>query len=100
VRLSRGKIDIVYIGKSGTLQQNGKFKEQMLRARLNNKQEGIKREEFFNEKLAKEKIDGLDIYWFVTFDNNSQDLPGYVEGLLLQRYYSVYGRLPAWNKEY
>jgi len=50
LRLSRGKIDLVYIGKSGTILQNGSFKEQGLKGRLNNKQEGIKREDFFNEK--------------------------------------------------
>ncbi|GHV68525.1 hypothetical protein FACS1894199_15900 [Bacteroidia bacterium] len=99
VRLSRGKVDIVYIGNSGTMQQNGKFKEQLLRERLNNKQEEIKCEDFFNEKLVKENIDGLDIYWFVTFDEDTQDLPDYVEGLLLQRYFSTYRKLPAWNKE-
>jgi hypothetical protein len=49
LRLGKGKIDLVYIGKSGTIQQNGTFKDQLLNGRLNNKQEGIKRQVFFSE---------------------------------------------------
>lgn len=101
LRLAKGKIDLVYIGKSGTMEQNGKFKNQLLRKRLNNKQEkDIKRQEFFEQKIDEENIDALDIYWFVTFDENHQDLPGYVEGLLIQRYFDTFGELPPWNKSY
>ena len=100
IRLANGKVDLVYIGKSGTIQQNGKFKEQGLKGRINNKQEGIKRQVFFEQKFITEKIDGLDIYWFVTFDTNNHDLPGYVEGLLLQHYFEIHGCLPEWNREY
>jgi hypothetical protein len=100
LRLSGGKIDLVYIGKSGTILQNGKFKDQGLNGRLNNKQEGMNRLDFFNKKCEEENIKALDIYWFVTFDNKTQDLPGYVEGTILQRHFEVHGKLPDWNKEY
>ncbi|MCX6250554.1 MAG: hypothetical protein NTX61_07375 [Bacteroidetes bacterium] len=100
LRLAKGKIDLVYIGKSGTINQSGTFKEQLLRGRINNKQEGMKRQEFFDKKLVEEKIDGLDIYWFVTMDKTNNDLPGFVEGLLMQRYFEVHGKLPLWNKDF
>ena len=100
LRLARGKIRIVYIGKSGTILQNGTFKSQGLNGRINNKQEGIKREDFFNKKCEKESIDALDIYWFVTMDNKNQDLPGFVEGKIIQQYFEMHGELPLWNKEY
>ncbi len=100
VRLAKGKVELVYIGKSGTMQQQGAFKDQLLRSRINNKQEGIKRQEFFDKKMKEESIDALDIYWFVTHDEKHHDLPGYVEGLLMQRYYAVHGTLPPWNKEF
>lgn len=99
-KLAGGKIELVYIGKSGTMNQNGTFKEQKLRKRLNNKQDGVKRQEYFENKIEAENIDALDIYWYVTFDKNNQDLPAYVEGVLLQHYFEVYGELPAWNKDY
>jgi len=100
VRLSNGRIELVYIDKSGTIQQNGQIKDQGLQSRLNNKQEGIERQDFFESRILKENIDALDIYWFVTFDTKSKDLPGFVEGLLIQRFFDIYGRLPLWNKDF
>ncbi len=99
-KLAGGKIELVYVGKSGTMNQNGTFKDQKLRKRLNNKQDGVKRQEYFESKIEKDNIDALDIYWYVTFDKKNQDLPAYVEGVLLQHYFEVYGELPAWNKDY
>ena len=98
-RLARGRVELVYIGKSGTLEQNGDFKKQLLQSRLNNKQEGISRQQFFELKIKEQNIDALDIYWYVTFDDKHQDLPAYVEGLILQKFFDVHGRLPEWNKE-
>jgi len=100
LRLARGKVDLVYIGKSGTIMQDGRFKDQLLRGRLNNKQNGIKRQEYFTLKIDQDNIDALDIYWFVTIDENCKDLPGYVEGLLMQRFYELNGTLPEWNKDF
>lgn len=100
IQLARGKVNLVYIGKSGTIRNNGKFKGQGLRGRLNNKQDGMKRQEYFDLKFEHYQMDGLDIYWFVTFDNANHDLPGYIEGLMIQRFFEVYSQLPEWNKEY
>ncbi|QIG88446.1 hypothetical protein G6R40_01685 [Chryseobacterium sp. POL2] len=44
LKLARGKVELVYIGKSGSMLQNGQFKDQLLNKRLNNKQDGIRRE--------------------------------------------------------
>lgn len=100
LRLAHGKIDLVYISKSGTVLQNGQFKSQLLIGRINNKQDGIKRQQFFEQKMVQENIDGLDIYWFVTFDKHHQDLPGFVEGQITQHYFNIHGSLPPWNKEF
>ena len=99
-RLAKGKVQLVYIGKSGTIEQNGEFKNQLLRKRLNNKQDGVKRQDYFEAKIEEENIDALDIYWYVTFDEKNKDLPAYVEGLLMQRYFEMYGELPEWNKNF
>ena len=97
-RLAKGKIDLVYIGKSGTINQSGIFKDQLLKGRVNNKSNGMKRQQYFEQKMVEENIEGLDIYWFITMDKNNNDLPGYVEGLLMQRYFDMHGKLPPWNK--
>lgn len=98
IRLSNNRIDLVYIGKSGTINQSGEFKDQLLKGRINNKSNGVKRQQYFEQKISEENIDALDIYWFVTMDKNNNDLPGYVEGLLMQNYFSLHGTLPPWNK--
>ena len=97
MRLAKGKIDLVYIGRSGSMIQSGQLKEQTLNGRINNKQNGMKRQLYFEQKMTEENIEALDIYWFVTMDNENRDLPGYVEGLLMQRYFDVHGKLPLWN---
>lgn len=100
LRLAKGKIDLVYIGKSGTIKQNGSFKQQGLNGRLNNKQNGLKRQDYFEMKCEQERIDALDIYWYVTFDHKNKDLPGFVEGILMQRFFESFDQLPEWNNEY
>jgi len=100
VRLAKGKVDLVYIGKSGTITRSGQFKDQLLKGRINNKQDGTKRQDFFDIKMIEENIDGLDIYWFVTMDESNSDLPAYVEGLLMQRFFEVQGLVPVWNKDF
>ena len=96
--LRKGKIELVYIGASGTINQKGEFKTQLLRGRLNNKQNRAKRQHFFEEIMLEKEIDALDIYWFVTFDKENRHLPSYVEALLLQKHFDIYGYLPEWNK--
>ena len=96
--LRKGKIQLVYIGSSGTVNQKGKFSTQLLRSRLNNKQDGKKRQDFFEEIMLENEIDALDIYWFVTFDEKHRHIPAYVEALLLQKHFDIYGCLPLWNK--
>ena len=98
--LSKGKIELVYIGKAGTVAQNGRFKDQKLKGRINNKQDGVPRQQFFDQKMKDENIDGLDICWFVTMDKNNSDLPGFVEGLLVQRHFELQGKLPLWNRDF
>lgn len=98
--LRKGKIQLVYIGSSGTINQKGKFSTQLLRSRLNNKQDGRKRQPFFEEVMLENEIDALDIYWFVTFDEKRQHIPAYVEALLLQKHFDIYGCLPLWNKDF
>ncbi|MFW6352712.1 MAG: hypothetical protein ACOC2E_10015, partial [Bacteroidota bacterium] len=100
IRLARGSVELVYIGSSGTVTKNGQFTGQLLKSRINGTQNGMKRQDFFNKKMTEENIDGLDIYWFVTIDKSNDDLPAFVKGQLMQRFYEVHGRLPLWNEEF
>ena len=91
--------DILYIGKSGTILQKGSFKSQDLRKRLNNKQDGIKREDFFAKKIKEDtKIEQIIIEWYII--DERKYLPGLIEALLLQDYFTQHSCLPIWNKEF
>jgi len=100
-QLRKGKIELVYIGASGTLNQKGSFSKQLLKVRLTKgKQDGIPRQNYFEQMMRMNDIEALDIYWWVTFDENHRHIPAYVEGILLQRNFDLYGGLPPWNKEF
>ena len=80
---------------------NGKIKHRQggLYDRLvNGKQFGKPRRQSWLEKMKTENIDALDIYWFDTFSDG--DIPGTVEGKIIQTYFDTYGCLPKWNKEF
>lgn len=89
--------EIVYIGKAGTVNQDGTFKKQGLRRRLTNQHHGRRREDYFITKIEKDGIDYIDIWWY---ELKSGVIPGYVEGLLIQEYFNKSGKLPIWNKDF
>ena len=91
IRLAKGRVELVYMGKSEVSTTAGSTKNKMLKQSIN----GLQR--FLNNRMSGADIDALDIYWFVTMDAANNDLPGYVEGLIMQRFYDVQGRLPEWN---
>lgn len=97
IKLARGRVELVYIGKSEMINQDDNTKGQLLRSSINNLQNGTKEQIISEQKFESENIDGLDIYWFVTFDEKNKDLPAFVEGQIMQRFYDQNGRMPKWN---
>src|ERR1035437_5837108 len=71
IRLARGRVELVYIGKSGIITPGRNPKASLLKQTL------IAQQEFLDLKMSKGDIDGLDIYWFVTMDATHIDLPAY-----------------------
>ncbi len=103
LELKNGRITLVYIGCSGTLTSDGELrhgKGGLFDSIVNGKQFGDARKVSWRNKLIEEGIEALDIYWYETFNDDIQHIPSFVEGLLLQMHFDVYGRLPAWNMEY
>ncbi|WP_034917074.1 hypothetical protein [Gillisia sp. CAL575] len=101
--LKNGKIQLVYIGSSGKIKQNGLKKIRnggMCDRLINGKQFGDCRKRSWKNKIISEKIEALDIYWYETFDNKNNDIPSAVEGMIIQKYFDIYKSLPDWNKEY
>lgn len=94
------KEEIIYIGMSGSMNQDGSFGNQLLKKRLTMKQDGEYRKEFFQKIITKEKYSKLLFKWFITFDSHNKLLPAKVEGDLMQAYYDDFKCLPRYNKSY
>jgi hypothetical protein len=101
--LKNGKIELVYIGSSGKVQNDGQIKHReggMYDRIVNGHQFGkIPRKESWKQKLIDENIDALDVYWYETVNKEVFDIPVFVESQILQKYLEVYGHLPKWNNE-
>ncbi len=101
--LSKGRIELIYIGSSGTMQKNGTLKHRkggLFDRIVNGKQFDKQRKFSWPEKMVEEGIEALDIYWFETFNNEIHDIPHYTEGVLIQSFFEMYESLPRWNQEY
>jgi hypothetical protein len=103
--LNGRRVELIYIGRSGEIKQDGALFIRKaglggLKDRLvNGKQFGMPRRNSWKTQMMKEKIEALDIYWYVTHCDDFVDCPSIVENKLLQKFYNIYGRLPKWNHE-
>lgn len=88
----------IYIGRAGTVNQDGKWKEQGLAKRLTMKQGGECRRNFFRSEMRKQSIAGLTFLWFVTHDQNNKIIPALAEMELLQAHFDQYDCLPQLNR--
>jgi len=102
--LKNGRIELIYIGSSGKVQNNGKIKHRnggLYDRIVNGHQFGkIPRKKSWKQKLIDEKIEALDIYWYDTINSETKDIPAFVEATIMQRFFETYGHLPRWNKEF
>ena len=104
--LQRGKIELVYIGSSGELQEDGSMV--IRKAGLSSIKDQIVNGHQFGEipgrtlwpsQMELENIEVLDVYWYITHNDEYIDCPGTLENKLLKKYLAIYGKLPKWNKE-
>jgi hypothetical protein len=101
--LNKAKTELIYIGSSGKIKQDGttKIRKGGIFDRLvNGKQFDEPRKKSWKQKLISERIDALDIYWYETLDRNHNDIPVSIEGSIIQTFFDINGKLPKWNKKY
>ena len=101
--LKKGEMELIYIGSSGKVYQNGtkKIRNGGIFDRLvNGKQFGKSRRISWKEKLISEKLEALDIYWYETFHEGQTDIPATIEGIVIQKHFEEFETLPKWNKEF
>ena len=86
--------EILYIGKSGTIDSQGQFKGQDIPQRLKNvKERDVSADKWFQE-LVQEKGQLVIEYFFLSKSKS----PALVEAALLQAYLNEHDRLPYKNK--
>jgi hypothetical protein len=91
--------EAIYIGKAGTIQDNGSFKDQGIAKRLTMKQDKqTYRQVFFQQLIVEESLDCLRIDWFATFTETCSVPPFLAEAELLAAFFWSTGRLPRHNK--
>jgi hypothetical protein len=95
--LRAGVPTLCYIGKAGTMRQDGSFKDQGIAGRLTAKQQDMSRQQYFQQQMAAYSFDALRFRWFVTFQDQVRILPAKAEADLLQAYFDAHSRLPLWN---
>lgn len=80
----RAEKRLMYIGKSGTLKNDGQLKGQTLLTRLTRgKQQGMQRAQFLEMSMKQSDLESLSIQWFVTFEGLRKTIPGAAEAELL-----------------
>jgi len=102
--LKDGRIELVYIGASGWVTQDGRLtsRQDGIYGRIvrGNRSDEEGNKTTWKQRVIDENIEALDIYWFETFDKNNADIPAVVEGIIMQRFFDIHRALPRWNKQY
>lgn len=89
-------MEVLYIGRSGTIKQDGDFKGQDIPRRLKNRKGNMSAEDWFGN-LFTQKGPLLIEYVFSELQPKS---PSLLESVLLQAYLNEFGRLPYLNKAF
>ncbi len=98
--LTKGKVRLYYIGSSGKVTNQGTIKHQQggIYSRIvEGKQWDQPHRWIWPEEMREQDIEALDIYWYVTFDEDNKHIPAFIEAMLLQQYFDLHRQLPPWN---
>lgn len=91
--------EIIYIGKAGTIGNNGQFKRQGLKERLSAvRDNNISGRKYFQQVIQDYEFDKLRFIWIVTFGESRRELPAYSEAKFIQSYFDEHDKLPLLNK--
>jgi hypothetical protein len=91
--------NIIYIGKSGTMINDGTFKSQGIAKRLTRIQNGLQRRIYFQNVIEKYQFEKLEFLWITTFDKMYKEIPSLSEAKMIQAYFSEFKKLPLLSKE-
>ncbi|SHM73943.1 hypothetical protein [Chitinophaga sp. CF418] len=103
--LKKGRVELIYIGHSGKIEKDGSLsirKEGLggLKDEIINGQQFGKTPAHiaWKKQMARENIEALNIYWYVTHDTGYTDCPDVLKRNLLRQHQDIFGVFPKWNK--
>ena len=91
--------NIIYIGRAGTMINDGTLKSQGISNRLKNRQNKLSRKTYFQNVIEEYRYNKLEFLWITTFDENHQEIPSFSESKMIQAYFNQNKELPLLNKE-
>ena len=95
--------ELIYAGISGREGLDGNIihRGDGLRGRfLTGKQFGDRRSRSIPIQMKLDNISSLEIHWFVTFGDNSKDIPRHIERSIIESFKSENnGKRPKWNRK-
>ncbi len=106
--LQKGKVELVYIGKTGlSLTKKSQKEEQESKVSdglKDNLVEGLhfdetKRKHCWPVQMLIEDIEVLHIHWYVTWETKHKDRPKAIKVKLLKLYKNIFGVFPRWNSK-
>lgn len=105
--LKNGRKELVYIGRSGKLEKDGGIVIRKtglggIRDRIVNGHHLYSKmaaKKAFPKRMLEENIEALDIYWYITLDENNNDNPILLKKELLKIHAHIYGLKPKWNRK-
>ena len=99
------KKELVYIGRTGQILYGyPKHRKGGLRGHFTTGKQQLGypvmnvRQISWPKKMKDDNIDTLEVQWFVTLDESTNDCPMLLEKDLLAKFQKAEGDLPAWNK--
>lgn len=92
---------LIMVGSTGTVQNDGTLKSKNggLYDKIVNGHQFAKtgRKYSWPTQMKKESIDKLEVYWYETFNDKNKIIPTFIEGQILQNYFTEFNKLPKWN---
>ncbi|NBW26941.1 MAG: hypothetical protein EBR38_00035 [Flavobacteriaceae bacterium] len=92
---------LIMVGSTGTVQNDGTLKSKNggLYDKIVNGHQFAKtgRKYSWPAQMKKESIDKLEVYWYETFNDKNKIIPTFIEGQILQNYFTEFNKLPKWN---
>lgn len=84
---------VLYIGRGGSVRQDGSRSDQGLAKRLTNRHDGKSRNQWLADVMDELNLDSVVIDW-----RETKELPCLAEARLLQEYFDEHGCLPLFNR--